>query len=246
MFERSRLLLCRVLRESSLRLQEVGPADEEVANRLQRDAEELEEIEQLAMRARSKVAESMRAARGLLRELGIAPPPMSRPPTAAAGARPQPEHGLIAYAPTKAGACLGCGESVGSGPIGWLAEPEPGPVCDECLKQRCGQLAIGLELMNFFRELGEVECDSGAEEDQAESLLTGMGGQTEALFLRGCAPPMSLPVERLYELLEEIEERNERMGAPGAAGGRGLDGATPKYLRVLLGGETPSGSEVDG
>ncbi len=219
MFERSRLWLYRVLRKSSLRLQEVGPADEEVANRLQRDAEELEEIEQLAIRARSKAAESMRAARGLLRELGIAPPPMSRPPTAAAGARPQPEHGLIAYAPTEAGACLGCGETVGAGPIGWLAEPEPGPVCDECLKQRCGQLALVLELMNFFRELGEMECDSEAEEDQAEAFLSAMGGKAEALFLRDCAPPTSLPVERLYALLEEIEERNERMGASGAAGG---------------------------
>ncbi len=211
MFERSQLRLYRLLREFSLGLQEVGPADEEVANRLQRAVEELEEIEQLVRRARSKVAEAMRAARGLLRELGIAPPRMSRPPTASAGARPQPEHGLIAFAPTEAGACLGCGESVGSGPIGWLAEPEPGPVCDECLKQQCGQFALVLELINFFRELGEVECHSDAEEDQAEMFLSGMGGQVEALFLRDCAPRTNLPLGSLYELLEEIEERNERL-----------------------------------
>ncbi len=108
----------------------------------------------------------------------------------------------------------GLRRAMAAGPIGWFAEPEPEPVCDECLKQRNGQFAVVLELANFFRELGETECDSEGEEDELENFLTGMGGQAEALFLRPVAPQTSLSVARLYELLEKIEERNERMGAP--------------------------------
>ncbi len=219
MFERSHLSRFRGLREAVRRLQEEGPADEVVGNRLQRAGEELAEIERLLARARSKAAESMRAARGVLRERGIASPPMTRPPGPSTGARPSPEHSLIVYSPTDAGPCLDCGEPVGAGPIGWLTEPEPEPVCDECLKQRSGQFAVVLELANFFRELGEMECDSEGKEGELENFLTGMGGQTEALFLRPVAPQTSLSVARLYELLEKIEERNERMGAPEAGAG---------------------------
>ncbi len=100
-----------------------------------------------------------------------------------------------------------------------LTEPESDPVCDECLKQRNGQFAVVLQLANFFRELGEAECDSEGEEEQLENFLTGMGGQAEALFLRPVAPQTSLSVARLYELLEKIEERNQRLGAPEAGAG---------------------------
>ncbi len=219
MFERSHLSILRGLREAVRRLQEEGPADEVVGNRLQRAGEELAEIERLQARARSKAAESMRASRGLLRELGIASPPMTRPPGPSTGARPSPEHGLIVYSPTDAGPCLGCGEPVAAGPIGWLMEPESDPVCDECLKQRNGQIAVVLELASFFRELGEMDCNSEGEEDQLENFLTAMAGQAEALFLRPVAPQTSLSVEGLYELLEKIEERNARMGAPEAGAG---------------------------
>ena len=219
MFERSHLARLRGLRDAVRRLQEEGPADEEVGNRLQRAGEELAEIERLLARARSKIAESMRAARGVLRELGIASPPMTRPPGPSTGARPSPEHGLIVYSPTDAGPCLSCGEPVAAGPIGWLLEPESDPLCAECLKQRNGQLALVLELACFFRELGEMDCDSEGEEDQLENFLTAMAGQTEALFLRPVAPQTSLSLARLYELLEKIEERNAYMAAPEAGAG---------------------------
>ncbi len=106
-----------------------------------------------------------------------------------------------------------------AGPIGWFAEPEPEPVCDECLKQRGGQFAVVLEMAKFFRELGEIGVRFGGG-GGAVGELPDRDGRTDGGFvLRPVAPQTNLSVARLYELLEKIEERNERMGAPEAGAG---------------------------
>lgn len=210
MYERRNLLRLREMGEYLRRLQETGPADEELGNRLQQAIDELAEMEQLALRARSKTAEAMRLTRGVLRELGIAVPALTREPTSPPGERPSPGPEGIMYASTAPGPCLSCGEEVGAGPVGWGAEPAPGPLCDECLANRGTPLYILLVIAHMMRELGEAECASEEDERVLMVALTTMMKGFEKNVLRSW-PPAETPHEPLlFELLEEIAERNAR------------------------------------
>ncbi len=212
MFERRTLGRLRFLQDYVRQLQESGPADEDLGNRLQRAGDELAEVEQLGLRARAKTAEAMRLARGALREGGIAVPALTREPTSPPGERPSPGPEGLVYA-TDAEPCVSCGEEVGSGPIGWSAEPAPGPLCDDCLlNRRASPLAIVLVLTHLMREIGEAEC--GSEEDERISMtaLSTMAGGFERNVLQSWPPAATLMEPLLVELLEEVEERNRGKG----------------------------------
>jgi len=198
-------------------LQEIGPADEEVGNRLLKISEALDEIERLALRSRSKTAEGMRAARGALREIGVTVPAMTRPASSGAWAQPQRRWGSITYLRAGAGPCTSCGEEVAPGPAGWHAEPEPGPLCDGCFRER-SPLSMILMLANFVREMGEKECESEDEEVLLGMALLAAGGQIEAEFLRAWPAGKGLPEESLLDLFEEIAERDASASADADAG----------------------------
>ncbi len=211
MVDRWTLEKYRQLSEYLHGLQEIGPADEEIGNRLQQAIDELEEVQQLALRSRSKAAEGMRAARGVLKELGIAVPAMTRPPSRSSRSRPKPGSDLITYSAADAGPCISCGEEVGAGPVGWSPEGEPGPVCDDCLSAR-SPLSLVLMLANVIREIGEMEFGSRDDEQLFGTVLVATARHVETKYLGAWHPERGLPEERLFRLLEEIEERNERGG----------------------------------
>ncbi len=79
----------------------------------------------------------------------------------------------LELAPRPAGPCLECVEEVGSGPIGWIGDPEPGPLCDRCLAEASPELAAILGLLSFLRQLTEtdLEDDPQAKFGLMEALL---------------------------------------------------------------------------
>ncbi len=209
MFERRRLRNLRFLRHYVRQLQESGPADEDLGNRLQRAGDELAAVEQLGLRARSKTAEAMRLVRGALRERGIAVPVLTREPTSPPGERPDPGPEGLVFLDADAGPCVSCGGEAGSGPVGWSAEPDPGPLCDDCLlNRRASPLAIVLVLTHLMREIGEAEGESEADEQIFRTALTTMADGFERNVLRPWPPRGRLLEPLLFELLEKVEERN--------------------------------------
>ncbi len=90
----------------------------------------------------------------------------------------------LELAPTAAGPCLECVEKVGSGPVGWIGEPEPGPLCDRCLAQASPELAAVLGLVSFFRQLADADLEDSPEAEAGllESLLI-----MTQVYARSCA-----------------------------------------------------------
>ncbi len=79
----------------------------------------------------------------------------------------------IELADNAAGPCLECIEKVGSGLIGWIGDPEPGPLCDRCLAQARPELAVMLGLVSYLRQITEadLEDDPQADMELMQSLL---------------------------------------------------------------------------
>ena len=211
MYERRTIGRLRFLGDYVRQLQETGPADEDLGNRLQRAGDDLAELEQLGRRARSKTAEAMRLVRGALRRRGIAVPALARVPTSPPGERPSPGPEGLVFLDADAGRCVSCSEEVGSGPVGWSAEPDPGPLCDDCLlNRRASPLAIVLVVTHLMREIGEAEGESEGDEQIFRTALTTMVDRFERNVLRPWPPGGSLFEPLLFELLEKVEERNRR------------------------------------
>ncbi len=86
--------------------------------------------------------------------------------------------------PSPAGPCLECVEPVGSGVVGWIGEPEPGPLCDHCLAQASPELGAILGLVTFLREItaADLEDDPEAHTGLMESLLL-----MTQVYARSCA-----------------------------------------------------------
>ncbi len=79
----------------------------------------------------------------------------------------------LELAPRPVGPCLECVEEVGSGPIGWIGDPEPGPLCDRCLAEASPELAAILGLLSFLRQLieADLEDDPQAQFGLMEALM---------------------------------------------------------------------------
>ncbi len=60
--------------------------------------------------------------------------------------------------------CTLCGESVGTGPIGFLDHE---PVCDLCLLEDCKELGMVLALVAVVRAYASVEAESDREHQDA-------------------------------------------------------------------------------
>ncbi len=72
-----------------------------------------------------------------------------------------------------AGPCLECVEAVGSGVVGWIGEPEPGPLCDKCLARASPELGAILGLVSLLWQItaADLEDDPEAHTGLMQSLL---------------------------------------------------------------------------
>ncbi len=210
MIDHDVLGMLRWLQQHVREVQETAPVDEALANRLQRVGDELAEMEQMARRSRPVAARGVWAMRRAFRRVGMKAPPMPR--SAAPQDRGKPGTESIVFSSAPAGACLACGEEVGAGPIGWCTEPEPGPLCDDCLNERCTELRVVLMVANLLRELVEMGGGSEEEEMVRRRLLGTSGTALEQSIFEAWAPQGTMTEEELIGLLEEIGEGKQEGG----------------------------------
>ncbi|MCP3963850.1 MAG: hypothetical protein GY719_38935 [bacterium] len=90
----------------------------------------------------------------------------------------------IELAPMSVGPCLECAEEVGSGPIGWIGDPQPGPLCDRCLAEASPELAAILGLLSFLRQVTDVDQ---ADDPQATSGLMEAMLMLTRSYAQSCA-----------------------------------------------------------
>ena len=77
--------------------------------------------------------------------------------------RPRPGPFTIVWSAQNAGPCSQCQNDVGSGPVGW--RERLGPLCDQCLIDRCWGLGSALLAVNVTRELVDDD-ERGADRDE--------------------------------------------------------------------------------
>ncbi len=154
--------------------------------------------------SRRRTAVTASAIRAFARRSGAALP---RSQSLEAGFRPGPY--AIELSAFEAGPCVACGAEVGAGPVGRGREPEPGPLCDACLRERCPALGSVLEQITSMREVGELECGDVEEKTMLIGVLTTLG------MLMQVSPLAEWPLRRidpfgtLMPVLERLSQREE-------------------------------------
>ncbi len=131
-------------------------------------------VDQMVAEATALQDRSARESKALLRELRAVMdelPDYEWPPLSGPGVE---RECTLELATSTAGPCIECVEDVGSGIVGWIGAPEPGPLCDRCLGKASPQLAAMPGLLSCLWQIteAELEDDDDAAFELAESLLT--------------------------------------------------------------------------
>ena len=113
------------------------------------------------------------------------------------------------YLDAEPGHCVGCGTEVPLGPTAWSNAPEEGPVCDDCLSDRCEPLHAVLVLANLMREIGEMDNEREQDRQGSMSFLYMMSREFEGDKLGKWYPFPTLPTPELEQLLAKLACRDE-------------------------------------
>ncbi len=177
---------------------------EEVTRRIEELGDMLTDHHLLEAELRQRQAAAARAVRAFARGNGVA-----LPRSKSIEARPGPGAYAIEMSDFEAGPCVACGAEVGAGPVGWVRESEPGPLCDLCFKQHCPPLGTVLMLLTALRETGELECRNAMEKLSMIGVLKTLA-QVAQLSVLDDWPPRPVDVTgTLIPALERLEERDD-------------------------------------
>ncbi len=147
---------------------------EELARRFEELGDQLADYHLLDAERRKRLAAMARAIRAFVRRSGAA-----LPRTESIEARPGRGAYGIELSAFEAGPCVGCGDPVAAGPVGRAREPEPGPLCDSCLGERCPPLGAVLMQILSLREIGEFECETAEQQTVLILMLISLGKLTQ-------------------------------------------------------------------
>ncbi len=181
-----------------------GEHPEEMVREIEGIGDMLADFHLLETESRRRMAATARAIRAFARRSGVALP---RSQSVEAGFRPGPY--AIELSAFEAGPCVACGAEVGAGPVGRAREPEPGPLCDDCLGERCPTLGSVLEQITSMREVGELECGDFEEKTLLIGMLTTLGLLMQVSPLAEWPLRRVDPVGTLMPVLESLSQGDE-------------------------------------
>ena len=161
-----------------------------------------EESERLAMKLTRRQERLTREARELLEDLRLEEgrPLPDRP-------APAPPRCSIELVGSPAGPCVPCAEEVGSGLLGWRREPDPGPLCPECLAHHHPELGAVLTAVQCMRHL---VFQSEQQEDDRDSALAPLLELARG-YARATAGAWPARSTGLEPLLKEVTDRMEEL-----------------------------------
>ncbi len=177
---------------------------EEVQRQIEEIGDRLADYHLLDTESRKRQAATARAIRAFAKRSGVALP---RSQSVEVHAGPGPC--AIELSAFEAGPCIACGTEVGAGPVGRAREPEPGPLCDSCLKDRCLPLGTFLWLINAMREVGEFECRDIEETKLLIGMLATLGRLMQSSVLDQWPLRPADVVGTLIPALKRLEQPEE-------------------------------------